>query len=88
MTLAFTNVPPGCKVSLRDSLGGELESPRFENWAGTGVESLMFTTQATNVARIVITRPDGATPWLEYPLWAIDGGALQNGDVLTLYAGG
>jgi len=88
MTLALANVPPGFKATLYDSSGNELEAHRFENWAGTGVESLMFVTQASNVAEIRITRPDGTTPWLSYPLWAIDGGALQNGDVLTLYAGG
>jgi len=83
-SLLLRGVPTGCSVQLYDSGRNLLESRRNEAWSHDS--PVLVGTSVANIAEIHITRPDGTTPWLEYPVWAVDGGALQNGDVLTLYA--
>ncbi len=70
-------VPYGCSVRCYDSSGTLLEEKRQ---LGNSYVSLSVVPE-----KISITRPDGATVWLEFPSWAIDGGAISSGDVLTLY---
>jgi len=81
--LVITDVPVGSAISLYDGSGTLLESVRNTAWDKQGIA--LFTANMADVAEIRITRPDGATRWLRFPTWAIDGGTLANGDVLTLY---
>ena len=86
-TLVFTGVPVGCAVKLYDADGNLLEVVRRTAWYGD--QFVLATTPTANITKIGITLPNGATTWLRYLLdmggvSSIDGGDLQDGDVLTL----
>ncbi len=82
-TLIVRGVPTGSAVQAVASDGTVLES--VQNTAWTNDTPVMLSTDVASIDTIKITRPDGSTNWLQYPAWAIDGGALSNGDVLALY---
>ncbi|NPA93344.1 MAG: discoidin domain-containing protein [Chloroflexi bacterium] len=83
-SLVVTSLPVGATCSLHASDGTELEASRYVGWAAASY--VLFTTDVASIAEIRITKPDGVTGWLSFPIWAIDGGDLVNGDVLTLYS--
>ena len=79
---AIQGVKPGMLVTLKDAAGTVLESYRVSPFR----DSIMapITVAYTNVETIEITKPDGVTPWLFFPRWAVIGG-MGDGGVLVLY---
>ena len=87
-SLVINGIPVGCTVKLLDSGGATLESVRLVDWEFGNY--VLLTTNPASIAEIDITRPDGTTDWLKFPLdldgtSTVDGGDLASGDVLTLY---
>jgi len=82
-SLVIANIPVGTTCSLHASDGTELEAARYVGWAAAPY--VLFTTPIDDIAEIRVTKPDGTTPWLAFAVDEIEGGALVNGDVLTLY---
>ena len=83
-SVIITGVPVGSTVRVLDNGGTQLEAARLTDWER---DFVLLTTPTAQISEIDITRPDGSMEWLRYPvaLGAIDGGALANGDVLSLY---
>ncbi len=79
----WRGIPAGCRLRLYDAADTLLEEVRNETY--TYDAPVMTIADMAQVAKVSITRPDGTTAWLVFPTWAVDGGALVNGDVLTLY---
>lgn len=64
-TLAVMGVPWGCEVELWNG-SSSVASQRSESLTKPGL--VEFSAAVTSVDRLTITRPDGATPWLEFAI--------------------
>ncbi len=78
-TFQIGNIPPGVQVNVKDGAGAVVESWRRAQYSDPDYH--YFGTSVDVVDSIELTEPDGSTPWLKFPKWAI---GLQNGDMLVL----
>ncbi len=83
-TVVIHGVPVGSKVRVFDMNNILLEEVINNNWK-SGEDTVMLTSQVSNISRFEITKPGSNNKWLEFNISEIDGWDSNSWNVLDLY---